>query len=367
MSEALGRLPGMTTSAALLRERIARHGLVNRTAPSIARAAALTTAIQAQDPYASRLGIRVRHPDATDAGVLAEIAEGRRVVRTWLMRGTIHLVDTVDVRWLVRLIGPTIARKYRTRWRQIGLTDDVLDGSVAALPQILSGGPLTRHEIRDALAARGVVIDRPDTQAHTHALVHASTLGLLCRGPERGREATFTLLDDWVPAAPDGPSGDDALAELARRYFAAYSPATAADFTAWSGLPSARAIELIRDDLTAVDVGGRPGFRLGTVEPVRGVCLLPAFDNYLIGYRDRDAILAAERRERIYNGGMIHPAVLHDGRVIGAWSLDRSRAQVTMSPFETIRPAVLRGIETEVADIGRFLDREVIFDVAGPG
>lgn len=356
----------MTDSAAVLRERIARQGLIARPAPTVVRAAALTTAIQAQDPPASRLGIRVRQPDATDASVLAAIAD-RRVVRTWLMRGTIHLVDTADLRWLVRLIGPAISRKYRTRWRQIGLTDDVLDRSVAALPQILAGRCLTRHEIRDALAERGVVIDSPDTQAHTHALVHASTIGLVCRGAERGRDATFTLLDDWVPDAPSGPSGDDALAELARRYFAAFSPATGADFTAWAGLPSARAVELIRDELTEVDLDGRPGYRLGTIEPVRGVCLLPAFDNYLIGYRERDAIVRAESRDRIYRGGMIHPAVLHDGRVVGAWALDRAKGRLRVQPFEALRPAVRRGIEAEIADIGRFLGREVIFEVADPG
>ena len=96
-------------------------------------------------------------------------------------------------------------------------------------------------------------------------------------------------MDDWVPDAPAGPSGDDALAELARRYFTAYSPATAADFATWSGLAGRRAVELIRDELTPVDIDGAPGFRLGEVEPQRGVRLLPAFDNYLVGYRDRRA------------------------------------------------------------------------------
>ena len=96
------------------------------------------------------------------------------------------------------------------------------------------------------------------------------------------------MLDDWLPGSPAGPSGDDALAELARRYFAAFSPATSADFGTWSGLPHGWAVELIRDELTPCDVDGRPGFRAGTVEAVRGVRLLPAFDNYVIGYRHRD-------------------------------------------------------------------------------
>ena len=320
-----------------------------------------TTAIQAQDPVAARLGLRVRTSGLTDAEVVAAIGTDRSVVRTWLMRATIHLVDSADVRWLVRLIGPSVERRFRTRWRQLGLTDEVLAAHVAALPHVLAGGPLTRAEIRDALAAHGVTIDSADPQAHTHALVHASAIGLLCRGADRGRTATFALLDDWLPGSPAGPSGDDALAELARRYFAAFSPATAADFTTWSGLPSSRAVELIRDELTEADVDGRPGFRLGTVEPARGVRLLPAFDNYLVGYRGRDAIIDEQWRPRIFQGGMIHPSVVLDGRVVGRWRLAGERVEVT--GFEPLARAVLRGVEREVSDLGRFLGRALAADV----
>jgi hypothetical protein len=358
----------MTGRRALLRERIARHGLAGRDCGSVAAAAALTVAIQAQDPQASRLGIRSRAADLTEADVLHAVQTDRSVTRTWLMRGTIHLVDTADLRWLVRLIGPAIARKYRTRWRQLGLTDDVLERSVAGLAQLLADGPRTRAEIKAGLTERGIIIDSPDPQAHTHAIVYASTIGLLCRGPDRGRDATFARLDAWVPDAPAGPSGDDALAELARRYFTAFSPATPADFTTWSGLPSSRAVALIADELTATDVDGRPGYRLGEVEATGAVRLLAAFDNYLLGYRDREAILEAELRGQIYEGGMIHPAVLVDGRVVGRWALARGRdpARITVRPFEPLPRPVLRGIDAEIADIARFLSRPVTLEIADP-
>jgi hypothetical protein len=358
----------MTRRTALLRERIARHGLADRACATVAEAAALTCAIQAQDPQASRLGIRSRAAGVTETDVVEAIEHDRTVTRTWLMRGTIHLVDTADLRWLVRLIGPAVARKYRTRWRQIGLTDDVLERSVEALPELLAAGPLTRHQIKAGLAERGLALDSPDPQAHTHAIVHASTVGLVCRGPDRGRDATFALLDSWVPDAPPGPSGDDALAEIARRYFAAFSPATGADFTRWSGLGSARAISLLGDELTPADVDGQPGFRLGEVEPARGVRLLAAFDNYLVGYHDREAILEAERRGRVYEGGMIRPAVLVDGRVVGTWALARAKdpALVTVQPFEPLTRAVSRAVDAEVADIARFLDRPVTLQISAP-
>lgn len=351
----------MTAAArrALLGERIARQRLGSRRTDSPVAAAAITTAIQAQDSLAARLGVRARSAEMTDARVVHAIGVERTVVRTWLMRGTIHLVDARDLRWLVRLIGPAVARKFRTRWRQIGLTDEVLDRSVAALPELLAGGPLSRQEIRAGLAERGITIDSPDPQAHTHALVFASTVGLVCRGPDRGRHATFALIDDWLPGSPEGPSGDDALAELVRRYFAAYAPATAADFATWSGLPAARALECARDELGPADVDGRPGYRLGSVPPEHGVRLLPGFDNYLVGYRDRAAILEPALHPYVYQGGIIRPTLLVDGQVIGTWSLERAKGRVTISPFGALPKPVRRAVDAEVADLARFLGRDL--------
>jgi Winged helix DNA-binding domain len=353
----------------LLGERIVRQGLVDRADSSPVAATARTTALQAQDNLAARLGVRARAAGVTDADVRHAIESDRSITRTWLMRGTIHLVDTADLRWLVRLIGPAIARKYRTRWRQLGLSDEVLDRCVEALPALLADGPRTRHEVRAGLAERGITLDHPDTldkpdpYIHTHVIVHASTTGLICRGPDRGRDNTFVQLDDWVPGAPTGPSGDDALAELARRYFAAFSPATAADFTTWSGLPSSHAIDLIRDELSETDVDGRPGFRLGAVAPAQGLRLAPAFDNYLVGYRDRAAIVPPALQPRVYQGGMIRPVVLLDGAVAGTWALDRAKGHVTVTPFGRFTRATGRAVEAEVADVGRFLDRELSLEL----
>jgi hypothetical protein len=122
----------------------------------------------------------------------------------------------------------------------------------------------------------------------------------------------------------------------------------------WSGLPGG-SVALIADELTPTPVYGRPGYRLGTVEPARGVRLLPAFDNYLLGYRDRAAIVGADHYPRIYEGGMIRPVVLRDGVALGAWSLDRRAGTVTVTPFRALPRTVARAVDTEVSDIGRFI------------
>lgn len=346
----------------LLGERIARQGIATRPGQTVAAAAAITSAIQAQDNVASRLGIRARSANVTEADVFTAI-ESRTVVRTWLMRGTIHLFDAADARWLVRLVGPSVQRRFRSRWRQLGLTEDVLARSLELLPDLLAGRELTRHEVVAGLRDLGVRLGE-DPQLPTHLVVHACSTGLVCRGADRGRHATFVLFDEWLPDSPPGPAGDDALAELARRFFAAFSPATPADFAAWSGFGAIRSVQLIRDELTAADVDGRPGFRLGEVPPARGVRLLPAFDNYLVGYRDRNALLAAELRPHVYSGGMIFPTVVADGQVAGLWSLRRAEqpARVAVRIFAPLPARVRRAVEAEVQDVARFLGRPVRLD-----
>lgn len=350
-------------------ERIARQGFATRPTAGVAAAAALVCGIQAQDPQASRLGVRARCAGATEADVLAAI-DNRSVVRSWLMRNTIHLVPAEDVRWLTALLGPMIRRRFQNvRWPALGLTPELLESAAEVTPSVLAGRSLTRSEFAGALAGHGVRID-PSGQASTHALLYLSTIGMVCRGNDRGRsadasanksvgrgEATFTLLDGWLPACPAGPTGDDALAELARRYFAAFSPATPADFTTWCGLPAGRAVDLIGDELTPVEVGGRAGYRLGEVEPERGLRLLSAFDNYLVGYRDRALIIDAGDRAEVYVGGIIRPTVLSDGYVVGRWSLIRSResAAIDVSLYTELSKQARTALDAEVTDVGRFI------------
>lgn len=184
----------------LLGERFARQGLAGRPAESVAAAAASACGLQAQDAAAARLGVRARSATLTEKDVRSAL-DRHGVVRSWLFRGTIHLVAGADLRWLAALLGPRIRRKYRSRWRQIGLSDGVLERSLEVLPAVLADGPRTRAEIRRGLAGCGLAIDSVDPQADAHVVLHASTWGLVCHATERGREATYALVDDWLPTA----------------------------------------------------------------------------------------------------------------------------------------------------------------------
>jgi hypothetical protein len=343
-------------------ERMTRQGLAARSAADAAGVAAAAVGLQAQDVGAARLGVRARSTAVDEAAVINAIQHDRTVVRTWLMRSTVHLVAAEDLRWMAELYGPVMERNHRSRWRNLGITEPMIDTALAHARELLDGRALTRHELAAELTARGLELG-PDGQVPTHVLAALTARGLTCRGADRGRDATFVLLDDWVAPAP-APA--DPLAELARRYFRAFGPATAADFTTWSGLPSGAALAAIRDELTEVEFDRRRGWTLGSVEPAPAFRLLPMFDNYLLGYRDRTAMLAPARHPQVYVGGIIKATVVCDGRVIGIWRLERSarKAAVRVTPFEPFARRHHQELDRERADLERYLDRPVGLEVA---
>ena len=332
--------------------------------------------LQAQVWSAATLGMRARSAGLDAGTVNRALNHDRAIVRTWLMRGTLHVVAAEDVRWLLQLLGPVFAHAAARRHAQLGLDDDLKSRGVAAIRAILAKtGPLTRYELVDQLRKWRVVLDAK-TQAPIHLIALAGLMGVVCLGPDRNGASTYMLLDDWVAKART-PARETALAELARRYFAAFGPATVDDLGAWSGLPISEVrsgIAGARASLAEVSVQGKPGFvpkqrRALRAASVRtDVRLLPAFDTYLLGYRRRDqAVSPALQRRLQRGGGWLHPAVVVDGRAVAAWSLRRSglRGRLAVEPFEALTKAVRAGVDNEVADVGRFLGISVQSEVLG--
>jgi hypothetical protein len=322
---------------------------------AVASAARRAAGIQAQASAPARLAVRARTAGLTAADVDAACAD-RGVVRTWLMRGTIHLVPADGLRGLLAVFGPVNVRNERRRREQLGLDDALCERALEALAAILPGRALTRAGIVAELAGHGVVLDLK-TQGPPHLLAYASGRALICRGPDADRdEPTYVLLDEWLGPAVT-PDRDQALADVARMYFAAYAPADAADFKAWSGLPAAdvrRALEQVPppedppEGLSEEPSGDSPALRTRT--------LLGAFDPYLLGHATRTAVLDPAHARRLNaGGGMIAPAMLRDGVVVGTWKLDRSRKQprFAFEPFEPGEDA--EAFRAEADDVLRFL------------
>jgi hypothetical protein len=340
-----------------------------REAPAtVAEVTRLVAGLQAQDAGAAALGVRARLDGATLSQVDHARFVDRTVARIWCMRGTLHLVPAEDARWLVALLGPIGLARNRRRRKQMG----VVDGASAAVRGALQDGPRTRHEIAAHVRRAGLPL-ADDPQAPVHLVMTAALEGHVIEsapagrdatpdpqattdpGPAtRGREPTYALVEDWLgPASEPPPSPDAALAELARRHAHAHPPAGPEDLAAWSGLPlgeARRAYELIAPGLEEVEVLGRRASVPRGLEPApAAVRLLPAFDNLLLGHRDRALTVDVEHaRDVMPGGGIIRPTVFADGRAAGTWRLERGKPEVT--PFRPPGPDVA----AEVADVIRF-------------
>ncbi|MFC9324490.1 winged helix DNA-binding domain-containing protein [Kitasatospora sp. NPDC057015] len=330
---------------------------------AVAAVAGRAPGVQAQDTAAARLGLRAR-----GVGTAVEVDAAHRageVVASWLMRGTLHLVPAADLPWLLRIFGARNLTAGAGRRRQLGLTDEICERAAALLPEVLTA-PLSRADLIAALTARGVEVD-PTGQAPAHLVAYAAARGLLCRGAETApREPGYVLR----PGPPPGPAGDEDLAALAARYLAAFGPAGADDLAAWSGLPKTlcrRALALADLPEVAPGLFADPGS-----EPAAGppeVRLLGAYDNHLLGYRDRTLMLDPAFAGRINaGGGVIHPTLVADGRVLGRWRTERAGGAATLrvEPFGALAPPVLRGLREEAGAVGRFLGVETELRVGRP-
>jgi len=330
--------------------------------------------VQAQDADAAALSVRARRAGLVAADVERARVQERSIVRTWCMRGTLHLVAAEDLGWLLGLLGPVFVKSSQRRGAELGLDEDTGARAIRALRDVLGEhGPLTRDEIAERLTSRGISLIG---QAKPHILRLAALQGTVCLGPNRGREPTYVLVADWVNPGP-ALSSEKAGAKLAHRYLSAYAPATPEDFAAWSGLTlnAARAAwQHISNRLTEVKTQRLPAWILKTQaarlkEPVAAhpvVRLLPRYDTYLLGYRSRDLVVAAEHSKSVApGGGVLHPTLLVDGRVAGTWKVKRHRdgMQVVVEPFEDLTMDVLCWLQMEVEDLAHFLSTKALLKV----
>jgi hypothetical protein len=307
-------------------------------------------AMQGQDYRNGLWAIGLRSPESSEAAVEEALA-GAKIVRTWAMRGTLHFVAAEDVRWILALLAPRVIAGSAYRRRQLEIDEPALIRSRAALGAALSGGRLlSRRQALAVLEAGGI---ETAGQRGIHILRHLSLEGLLCQATAKAGQSTFALLDEWVPSGRT-MDRDAGLAELAHRYFTSHGPATFRDFVWWSGLTIAEArvaLGPIEDTLESETIGDVTHWMPpDTPVPRRAaplVALLPAFDEYILGYTDRRLAMDSETFQRIVPGGngIFRPVVLVDGRVVGTWRLgNRARPSAVVELFSPLTPVVSRRV-----------------------
>jgi Winged helix DNA-binding domain len=343
--------------------------------------------IQAQELPSAALAIRVRSAGLLAADVEQARIQERSIVRTWGMRGTLHLLATEDLGWLLPLLGPVFIASDRRRCAELGLDEDTCARGMRILCVMLANhGQLTRAEIVEQLASHDIHLEG---QARPHFLYRAALEGIICFGPNRGTEPTYVLLSDWFDQKEIGHplAGDAAYIELTLRYLHAYGPATPEDQAAWSGMSLSKtraAWQSIADELLEVNIAGyylSPGEGAAWIlktqsawldeppPPAPVVRLLPRYDTCLLGYHNRDLAVPRQYAKHINaGGGIVHPAVLVDGQVVGTWKSQRQKnhLDVRIEPFDPLAPELQSGLEAEVADIGRFLGVQVSLQVMPP-
>lgn len=340
-------------------------------AAAIEEVVSMHLALQAQDLASGLWSVGVRTGASSDE--VHQAIGDRLVTRSWPMRGTLHLMATRDVRWMCRLLGGRSIGRTRARFRQLELSDDVVDRARDLLVATLSGGRgVTRAEAFVLLEAHGIA---PGGQRGIHLLGRFCEEGLLCQGPFVGQHPSFVLLEEWVPTSWD-PGTEEAMATLASRYVATHGPVPVSDLAGWAGqtLAFAReAVALAGDSIGEEIVGG---VRLlvhrdaPAPAPRAGTHLLPGFDEFLLGYKNRSAMLTREEELRVVPGGngVFLSTVVVGGRVVGTWTrlTSATRVAVAVTGWAAITPTRRRAIERAAAAYGRFVGLPVQLTCAGP-
>jgi hypothetical protein len=324
-------------------------------------------AVQAQDFLYSLWALGLRLPQATEADIEQAITN-RAILRTWPMRGTVHFVPAEDAAWMLALLAQRVINMYQTPRRKAGLDEELLAKSRNVLTQALAGKQLTRKEVYAALEAAGIAANQntPIGTRGLHIIGQLALEGLLCFGPRRGKQPTFVLLDEWVPH-PRKLAGDEAMAELASRYFRSHGPATAYDFAWWAGLPltSARlAIELVKPQLERETIDDQTYWFSGELaapqEPAADAYLLPYLDEYTVAYQDRSALVDPSYAEAITASsqfGVLGPVIVIGGRVAGGWkrTLRKDKVIVETNPVIPLTPTEEAAIAAAMQRFGNFV------------
>jgi hypothetical protein len=321
-------------------------------------------ALQAQDFPGVKWSVGIRQTGATEVAVETACDAGE-IVRSWPLRGTLHLVAGEDLRWLLALTAPRATASAAGRRASLGITEDDVEKAREIARSALSGRRvLTRDALLATFDAAGV---STLGQRGYHLLWYLAQTGTLVLGATVGRKQTFALLDEWVPQ-PRRLDGDEALGELALRYFRSHGPATAADLARWSGVTVGevrRGIGICGTKLTTLELDGVTYHlapeTLEVAPPTARVHLLPSFDEYLLGYGDRTAALAREHSEAIVPGGngMFKPTIVVDGEVVGTWkrTLRSREIVIEAAPFARLPSTVREGLAKAVQAYGWFTGR----------
>jgi hypothetical protein len=320
-------------------------------------------AVQSQDYAAAKWAVGLRMKAGSDTALEQAFTEGS-ILRLHVMRPTWHFVTPADICWMLALTAPQVNAVAAYNYRRFGLDASVFKRSNSALFKALRDGKqLTRLELVSILKQRGI---KTNNLGFLHILLHAELDGIICSGGRRGKQFTYALLDERAPHALP-LKRDEALAELSRRYFTSHGPATAQDFAWWSGLTVSDAksgIEMIKPRLLNEVVEGQAYWFAASAPPVknasRSAWLLPNFDEYMVGYTDRSALIESQHAEKLEALGiyLLNPAIVINGKIVGTWkrTFRKNAVVIRLNLLASLNKTETRALDAAIERYAGFLD-----------
>jgi len=357
-------MPGVEIS----KSRLINQHIAGSTFSTPEEVVAWMGAMQAQDYGMAKWGIGVRLPGSTEDQVEAAFNAGL-ILRTHIMRPTWHLVAAKDLRWMMDLTGPRIKPALNANNRLMGLTDAIYSKSHKIIEKALADGShLTRKQIMKLLQKNNIVTDELRS---SHIMYRAEVDGVVCSGARQGKEHTYALYEQRAPKALI-TDRTEAVSELFKRYITSHGPATLHDFVWWSGLTLSDArvgLEANKGGLDSISKDGKTWWFVSEAGSVKlkknSVCLLPAFDEYMVSYKDRSASLHHDHFSKaISSNGIFKPIIVVDGKVVGIWrrSVVKGKAVVVPEYFEGVTIPSGATLKRALGGYGRFLGMEVFWE-----
>jgi hypothetical protein len=322
-------------------------------------------AMQAQDYAMSKWSVGVRLPNSTDLQI-EEAIDKAEIIRTHLMRPTWHLVSADDIYWMLDLTAPQIKPILNSRNKELELSEAIYTKCNNLIEKALASEKhLTRDELIVHLEKAKIVTDN---NRASHIIMRAELDGIVCNGFTKNKKQTYALLNERVSKTITLVR-EEALAKLANCYFSSHSPATLKDFVWWSGLSvkdAKSALEMVKTNFISETINSEVywctnSFSLPKSKPL-SFYLLPAFDEFIISYKNRNDSLSKEYQPHVVtNNGIFKPTIVVNGQVVGIWKRTIKKDTVIIeTDFFEQQPKSIKSLIGKAAEaVGTFLNKKI--------
>ncbi|MDR0542279.1 MAG: winged helix DNA-binding domain-containing protein [Dysgonamonadaceae bacterium] len=317
--------------------RLASHQLSGTHHQTPEEVVAWMGAVQAQDYHAAEMAISIRLPNSIDKNVENAFNQGK-ILRTHVLRPTWHFVTPENIRWMLSLSAARIISSSLSRDRELEITEALYSQTNRIIQKSLEGGRhLTREAVGKELEKHKIIVN---SARLVHFLMRTEVEGIVCSGALQGKDRTYALLDERAPAVPPLHK-EEALAKLAQLYFQSHCPATLQDFAWWSGLSPTEArqgLESLKSGWITEKIDSQIYWIREDYQNISHTgnfcCLLPAFDEYIIAYKDRSPVLLSEHHNKaVSSNGVFRAVIIANGQVVGLWKKSSQKKNSLLFEF----------------------------------